>query len=140
MSFDVFVQAFHQGDNALFPIAVVEHAFAGFIAAREDVRGNIVLRIAYPVDTTAPEWVPGSVDFSEIYMGRDSGDALMTSGFMVSGPASHPAFHEALLVVLRATPTALFWEKVLIVGSEATLAHVPASMVAHTGAQIRARI
>lgn len=148
MGVEIFLYAFKDGEAALFPIAQIERVFNGFITRRDETEDSLVLSVEYP--TAEISAVPGIevIDGSDLFITRDQNDPQMTSGFMVSMPATHPAFHNALLAILRHTPSALFWEDALVVGNAATLQGLPDDMVDRlgppvivaTGADILARL
>jgi hypothetical protein len=86
MSFDIFLDAYYRRMPTSFPRKIVEEIFAPMIAGRDD-RG-------WDLDPIGRVYID---DTAEI------------GGFSVNRPPETPAFWDAMLTVLRRTPSVLYW-------------------------------
>ncbi len=107
MSFDVWLTCFQNGEPATFPRALLERAFAA-IADRND-----------------PErWIleGGST------LSLDEGTEI--SGFAVNRPPEYDEFWEAIMEVLRQTPSVFYWPGGgCVVADPAVAKHMPDSFI-----------
>lgn len=119
MSFDIFIACFHGGDEGAFPRHVMEEAFGPYIDSREP--RCLVLRFA-------------DGGHSDVYVE----DKEHISFFGVNRPAASPEFWQAVFEILRQTPTLLLWPggEHPVVGSPATLQHLPADVAETFGVPI----
>ena len=109
MSFDVWVGCFQNGDIATFPRAIVERAFAD-IADRSD---PATWRLADSGGT--------------LYIGEEA-------GFAVNRPPGYDEFWEAIVDVLRQTPSVLYWPgKGCVIADPSVAAHLHPDLVAAVG-------
>jgi hypothetical protein len=117
MSFDIFVGCFRQGKPAPLPEGLVDTAFRDLVESEED-----------------DCWVLAGG--GELFADPEDGDA----DFMVASPPDDDAFWEGVLLILRQTPSVLYWlEGGAIVGSEATIGEMPADMIETLGTPLVAR-
>jgi hypothetical protein len=113
MSFDIFVSAFENGDERMFPCAILEKAFGSFS------------------DMSKPTWWKVADSFAVIQVD----DATEISGFGVNRPPGddHP-FWPALLDVLRKTSSVLYWPGGgPVITDQSVAAGIPARMIKALG-------
>lgn len=146
MGFEIFVGGYERGECSKFSFDIVENAFASAIKNRTTIHdGSFVWAIEYDIEH--PEDVPRTImidgvehsamvrDGGDIYISVDDPSRRLTSGFMVAGPPANDAFYAALLTILQATHTALYWggDNALVIGREDMIEHLPEDMIAVLG-------
>lgn len=111
MSFDVCVTCFQNGEPATFPRALLERVFAS-IADRSD-----------------PElWIlkGGSTLFVD--------EGAEISGFSVNRPPEYDEFWNAIMDVLRQTPSVFYWPGGgCVIANSAVAKHLPADLIEALG-------
>ncbi|HKT18525.1 MAG TPA: hypothetical protein VJR47_10815 [Stellaceae bacterium] len=120
MSWDIWLQCFHEGEVAKFPSAIVHKAFQPF-AVRED-RGD---------EEGEGHWRLFGTG-SHTTMSMDDGP--MVEGLAINRPAGPPEFWEALLGVMRQTSTVFYWPgEGAAVADAAVIPHLPPELVKGVG-------
>jgi hypothetical protein len=119
MSFDIFVDAYHEG------------APAGI--SREAVR-TIFGRFVSEVDMTCWRARYDEANFCDLYLSVDPAEPKKISGFMISGPCVDERLWDALASVLKLGAVVLHFEgRAAFVGSPRTVSHLPKAMIEQFG-------
>lgn len=146
MGFEVFLNSYERGEPAeLIPMSLLESAFGEAIKLREvSARGSLFWRVEYEVEQhpdmpktlvmDGREYPVTVQDSSDLYISVDA-TGERTGGFMAAGPAGNIRFYESLLMILKATHSALYWpgENSLVIGREDARQHLHESMIETLG-------
>jgi len=94
MSFDIFVECYSKGCGKSYPRRIVEDAFKAFIYGKEKARGGEYLLLSF-----------GDGGKARVFLD----DTQDTSGFMVNRPPASPEFWKAIIEIMKATDSVLWW-------------------------------
>lgn len=113
MSFDIHLECFRNGEPEERPLAFFVQAFASFIKKTNHNAWNM------------------SGSHAEIYFdSEDNDENSMTSGFMVAGPPGEHPFWDALIGIMKQTPSLLYWPSTIAaVADKAWIPHLPPRMI-----------
>lgn len=114
MSFDLYISFFEHGEPRGVPITAVRAAFGGFLSEGDGDEW----RVDY-----------GGICFSHVYVTSDDGGQMLSS-LSVNRPVKDPRLWVSLLEVLRLGNGVLYYPggSAGLVGSEATIEHLPEGM------------
>lgn len=144
MSFEIFLNSYEHGESVeTLPMTLMESVFWAAVMTRSVEAEDLVLwRIRYPAGR--PSRMPlvasesryplAEEDGSDLYVSLDA-TGQRTSGFMIINPARSLRCYEALLTLLQAGPSALYWsdEQSIVVGREDSIEHLPVGIVEALG-------
>jgi len=115
MSFDVFVDAYHEGAPASISRAAVRSVFGRFVSE---------------IDPACWHARYDAKNFCDLYLGVDLADPQKIFGFMISGPCADERLWEALVSILKLGAVVLHFEgRAAFVGSPSTVSHLPKDML-----------
>jgi hypothetical protein len=116
MSFDIYVSCFRAGKLTTFPRSIVEKAFS----ANADETGSTCWTVLYP-------------DAGRGFVYIDAEPEI--TNFSVNRPPSSPPFWEAILDILRQTPSVLYWPgDGCVIADAAVVEQMPPDMIKSLGA------
>jgi hypothetical protein len=115
MSFDIFLSCFHLGNLAAFPRSIVEKAFS----VDADETKSTCWTVNYPDGGSGFDYIDEEVEITN---------------FAVNRPPISPAFWEAMLDILRQTPSVLYWPgDGCVVADAAVIEQLPPDLIESLG-------
>ena len=116
MSFDLFLQSFHNGEPTAFPFSLIERGFGPYTSVREEKC-----------------WVLHYPDGGRCELYVDSTQEEIDD-FMAARPPASPEFWETLLDLLRETPSCLYWPGGgPVIANASVRDHLPKRMIEKLG-------
>lgn len=133
MSWDIFLNAHHNGENHYFPLSIVLQAFGPAITFKQINEHSCTLIMEY-VNPDAEKYNICPVSDAEINQEIIVvEDEIMIAGFCVNRPPGHEDFWKSLYTVIRLAPAVLYWsagedEPCMAIGRAEMAHHLPQSM------------